>query len=230
MNLMGVINNSQKAFLIVDDHPINVDSYHSLLKKIKIYEQAEFYFAYDCEQAYITINNHYINDIKINFALIDVSLPSFEEKKLFSGSDVAVYIRQKFPECKIIIISMHKEPLWVNQIIKELNPEGFVAKTDINYKSFPEIFQSIENNKLYLSQSIVDAQKTLFQKNINWDEYDSKILQLISEGIKTVNLPKYIPLSLSAIEKRKSNIKKQLILEDASDKELIDCAKKLGLI
>lgn len=228
--LMDVKNKSQNSFLIVDDHPINVDSYHALLKKIKRYEKASYSFAYDCEQAFNIVNNNYLNEKVIDFALIDISLPSYEDIKLYSGSDVAVYIRQKFPNCKIIIISMHKEPLWVNQIIKELNPEGFIAKSDINYKCFPEIFKSIEENEIYLSQSIVLAQKILIQKNINWDNYDSKILQLIAEGIKTINLPKFIPLSLSAIEKRKSNIKKQLVLEDATDKELIDSAKKLGFI
>jgi DNA-binding NarL/FixJ family response regulator len=227
---MDVINNSQKSFLIVDDHPINVDSYHALLKKIKRYEKSNYLFAYDCEQAFNTINNNYLNEKAIDFALIDISLPAYEDKKLYSGSDVAVYIRQKFSNCKIIIISMHKEPLWVNQIIKELNPEGFIAKSDINYKCFPEIFKCIEESEIYLSQSIVLAQKILIQKNINWDNYDSKILQLIAEGIKTINLPKFIPLSLSAIEKRKCNIKKQLVLEDATDKELIDSAKKMGFI
>ena len=230
VSLMDVKNNSQKSFLIVDDHPINVDSYHELLKKIKRYEKASYLFAYDCEQAFNTVNNNYLNEKAIDFALIDISLPAYEDKKLYSGSDVAVFIRQKFPNCKIIIISMHKEPLWVNQIIKELNPEGFIAKSDINYKCFPEIFKSIEDNEIYFSQSIVLAQKILIQKNINWDNYDSKILQLIADGIKTINLPKFIPLSLSAIEKRKCNIKKQLVLEDATDKELIDNAKKLGFI
>lgn len=227
---MNTLINSKISFLIVDDHPINVDSYHALLKKIKIYEKANYLFACDCKEAFNSVNNYSLNEKTIDFALIDISLPAYVEKKLFSGSDVAVYVRQKFPKCKIIIISMHKEPLWVNQIIKELNPEGFIAKSDINYKCFPEIFKSIEDNEIYLSQSIVLAQKILIQKNINWDNYDSKILQLIADGIKTINLPKFIPLSLSAIEKRKCNIKKQLVLEDATDKELIDSAKKLGFI
>ena len=44
----------------------------------------------------------------------------------------------------------------------------------------------------------------LFKRNINWDVHDSQILTLLGQGIKTVNLCKYIPLSMSAIEKRKS--------------------------
>jgi DNA-binding NarL/FixJ family response regulator len=227
---MDKSNNSKRTILIVDDHPINVDGYQTILSNIESNKEAEYLIAFDCEQAYNTINNNHLVDNTIDFAFIDVSLPPYEEKKMFSGSDIALLIRKLFPQCKIIIISMHKEPLWVNQIYKSVNPEGFIAKSDINYKCFPEIFQSIEKNEVYLSQSIKLSQKIMIQKNINWDDNDSKILQLIAQGIKTINLPDFIPLSLSSIEKRKANIKKQLILNSGTDKELIDIAKKLGFI
>jgi hypothetical protein len=105
-----------------------------------------------------------------------------------------------------------------------------VYKRQLHYKCFPEIFLSIEKNEKYLSQSIKESKKILFQKNVSWDDNDSKILQLIAQGVKTKNLPNYIPLCLSAIEKRKANIKKQLILNTGSDKEMIDVAKKLGFL
>ena len=220
----------KRCILIVDDHPLNVDSYKTLLSKIESNKKAEYLLAYDCEQTYNSINERNLNNENIDFAFIDVSLPPYEEKKLLSGSDLAMLIREIFPNCKICIISMHKEPLWVNQIYKSINPEGFIAKSDINYKIFPEVFNTIEKNEIYFSTSIKNSQKLMIQKNINWDDYDSKILQLLAEGVKTINLTDFIPLSLSAIEKRKSNIKKQLILNEGSDKELVDLAKTLGLI
>ncbi len=227
---MDKSNNSKRTILIVDDHPINVDGYQALLANIESNKKAEYLLAFDCKEAYNTINNYRLEEKIIDFAFIDISLPAYEEKKMFSGSDIAVLIRKVFPLCKIVIISMHNEPLWVNQIHKGINPEGFIAKSDLNYKCFPEMFQSIEKNEVYFSQSIKWSQKIIIQKNINWDDYDSKILQFIAQGIKTNNLPNFIPLSLSAIEKRKANIKKQLILDNGSDKDLIDFAKNLGFI
>jgi len=227
---MDKSNNSKRTILIVDDHPINVDGYQTILSNIESNKEAQYLIAFDCEQAYNTINNNHLVDNTIDFAFIDVSLPPYEEKKILSGSDIAMLIRKLFPQCKIIIISMHKEPLRVNQIYKSVNPEGFIAKSDINYKCFPEIFQSIEKNEVHFSKSIKLSQKIMIQKNINWDDNDSKILQLIAQGIKTINLPDFIPLSLSSIEKRKANIKKQLILNSGSDKELIDIAKNLGFL
>jgi hypothetical protein len=220
----------KRTILIVDDHPINVDSYQTLLASIESNNEANYLVAFDCEQAYNTIHSS-LNEVEpIDFAFIDISLPAYKEKKMFSGIDIALLIRKLFPECKIVIISMHKEPLWVNQIYKAINPEGFIAKSDINFKCFPDIFKSIDKNEVYFSQSIKVSQKIMIQNNINWDDYDSKILYYITQGIKTIHLPDYIPLSLSAIEKRKANIKKQLLLTSGSDKELIDAVKKMGFI
>jgi hypothetical protein len=53
---------------------------------------------------------------------------------------------------------------------------------------------------------------------------------LIADGVKTINIPDFVPLSMSSIEKRKVNIKAQLINGTGNDKELIHSAKRLGLI
>lgn len=209
---------------------MSVDSYKTLLSTIVSNEKANYLLGYSCEDAFNILHQTKHDNETVHFAFIDVNLPPFEEKKLFSGSDVAKLIRDYFPDCKIIIISMHNEPLWVSQIYNSINPEGFIAKSDIDYKSFPEAFQSVENDGIYYSKSIKDSRKAMIQTNINWDEIDSKILHLIAEGVKTKDLPNYIPLCLSAIEKRKASIKKQLILESGSNKELLDSAKSLGLI
>lgn len=206
-----------------------VDSYVLLLSSIATNKDANYHLAYNCKEAYTIIVAMKKNNMPIDIAIFDVNLPPYEEKKLLSGVDLATELRVKFPACKIVIISMHKEPVWVNTIFKSINPEGFISKNDINYKIFPQACQKILNNEVYYSSSIIKAQKIFIQKNFNWDVYDTKILLFLSEGIKTINLPNYIPLSLSAIEKRKSNIKKQLIFENGSDKELINIARSLGL-
>ena len=209
---------------------MSVDSYKTLLSGIESNKKANYLLGYSCEEAFNLLHQTKHGKETIHFAFVDLNLPTFEKKKLFSGSDVAKLIRDYFPDCKIIIISMHSEPIWVSQIFNSINPEGFIAKSDINYKSFPEAFESVENDGIYYSKSIKESRKAMIQTNINWDEIDSKILYLIAEGFKTKDLPKHIPLSLSAIEKRKASIKKQLILESGSNKELLDNAKSLGLI
>ena len=187
------------------------------------------HLAYNCEQAYNTIIRLKASETQLDVAFIDVSLPKYEKMNLRSGDEIGSLVQRYFPDCSIIIISMHNEPVWVNRIIKTLNPQGFISKNDINYKSFLPIMESITKKDAYYSKTIMEAQKEFVIKNINWDEHDSKILQLIAEGIKTKNLPRYIPLSLSTIEKRKANLKKQLVFQGGSDADLIERVKKMGL-
>ena len=194
--------------LIVDDHPLNVESYAVLLATAENTKEAQLHQAFDCKQAYDCMANCKNNAMPLDLALIDISLPPYEEKELFSGDDVAVLIQEAFPNCKIVIISMHNEPAWVDRIIKRIQPQVFIAKSDINHNSFTKIVNAIVNKQVYYSDSIRKAYLKPQLQNLEWDKHDIQILELIGKGIMTKDLPNLIPLSLSAIEKRKNNLKK----------------------
>jgi len=215
--------------LIVDDHPLIVDSYVTLLSAIESNKNTNFHLAYNCKQAYEKINVLKASDSPLDIAFIDVNLPPYDEMNLRSGDEIGSLVKQRFPDCSLVIISMHCDPVWVNRIAKTLSPLGFISKNDINYKSFPCIMEAITNKETYYTASILEAQREFIIKNIHWDEHDSKIIQLIAEGVKTKDLTKYIPLSLSTIEKRKANLKKQLIFKGGTDAELIERVNNLGL-
>ena len=223
--------NMSLNILIVDDHPMTVDSYINLLSDIDFQKnEPNFIKSYNCEDAYNKINYQVKQNSKIDFALLDISLPSYKEFNINNGVDLAILIRKKITNCKIVLLTMHTEALTVDKIIKEVKPEGFISKSDINFELFPVICKKILEGDIFRSKTIIQSQRELFKRNINWDNHDSQILTLISQGVKTVNLPNYIPLSMSAIEKRKANIKEQLLKEKGSDKDLIEIAKKLGFL
>ena len=215
--------------LIIDDHPIIVDSYVSLLSSIESNKNANFHLAYNCKQAFDKINYLKACDTPLDVAFIDVNLPPYEEMNLRSGDEIGILVKKYFPNCSLVIISMYCDPVWVNRIAKTLNPLGFISKNDIDYKSFTSIMEAITNKETYFTSSIIEAQREFIIKNIRWDEHDSKIIQLIADGIKTKDLTKHIPLSLSTIEKRKANLKKQLIFKGGTDAELIERVNNLGL-
>ena len=217
--------------LIVDDHPMTVDSYSNLLSVSDFKEKTpNFIKSHNCQDAYNKIFFYFNLNTNIDLALLDISLPPYREHNIENGIDLASLIRTKFTNCKIVLLTMHSEPLTVDKIIKEIHPEGFVAKSDINFELFPIICKRIMDGEIYRSHTIIESQRELLKNNITWDKHDNQILILISEGVKTVNLPDYIPLSMSAIEKRKANIKEQLLMGKGSDRDLIIKAKKLGLL
>jgi DNA-binding NarL/FixJ family response regulator len=209
---------------------MTVESYVSLLNSAEGNFETSFHLAYNGKEAYELIMSLQTQQILPDVAFLDVNLPPYQDKNITSGIDLAMLLRSIFPACKLVIITMHKEPVWVNRIFKSINPEGFISKTEINFRTFPQAYEQILRGEFYYSESISESQRFFIRKNINWDEHDSKILLLLSEGKKTINLPDYMSLSLSSIEKRKANLKKQLIFDGGSDEDLISVAKKLGLL
>ena len=64
--------------LIVDDHPLIVDSYVTLLSATESNENTNFHLDYNCKQAYEKINFLKANDTPLDIAFIDVNLPPYE--------------------------------------------------------------------------------------------------------------------------------------------------------
>jgi DNA-binding NarL/FixJ family response regulator len=217
--------------LLVDDHPITLDSYISILSNTtNITQPINFTAANSCNEAYLKIMKADHSHLPFEIAFLDISLPPFKEKYLLSGIDLALLIRNCFPTCKIIFVTMHCEPLLVYKAIKKINPEGFIMKNDINAKSFMEAYRTIVYGNHYYSQTINKYQNESTLKKLHFDIIDCQILLLISRGIKTKAMTKHLDLSLSAIEKRKACIKNTLLKEKGSDRELLVEAKKMRLI
>lgn len=216
--------------MVIDDHPINSDAYINLIKSRDEFNETIFHKATDCYTAFKLIKQAEITENPFDVALIDISIPEYREEKLLSGTDVAILIRNTFPDCIIIMLTMHNESLLLFNAYKQVNPEGFISKNDIDFEMFPEIFDRIVNVENYFSTSINNAIQQLLKNALSWDEFDTQILLFLEKGIQTKDLPEYINLSLSTIEKRKAAIKTQIFNKKVTDKELIAKCKLLNFI
>lgn len=219
--------------LIVDDHPMTVNGYINVLsdEEFKGYK-LNFTKALNCEEAYKLITNSATNGNPFDIAYLDLSLPPYPEKNISSGFDLGMLVKKTLPDCIIIILTMHSEAVLVDRLIKEINPKGILCKSDIDIDEFLNAFKIIfENKDTYLSNKIVKSLKDKVFETYNLDSYDKQIIMRLSEGILTKNIPNYVPLSLSAIEKRKARIKNMLLQgKGGDDYELIETIKKMGVI
>ena len=148
-------------------------------------------------------------------------MPAFEVKKIDSGEDLALLVRKHFPLIKLIIITGYSDVLKTSAILKNINPEGFIAKSDIGHEDFVIAFKKIANNEIYRSHSILKTFKSKKEDGIYFDKWNTQIIQLINNGIKTKNLPQHLPLSINAIDKRKAKIKMLLGIENGNDEDII---------
>ena len=214
--------------LIVDDHPFIIQAYKNALDK---YSQQGFEFsvtqANNCKTGYESITEA---KTAFDVAFFDISMPEYPEKGIYSGEDLATLIKTEMPNCKIILLTMHTELLKINNIIKNINPSGLVIKNDLTFDELIFAFDKIINNESYYSQTVIKLVGQAQYNNIELDAFDKQILFHLSKGVKTKDLPQYIPLSLSAIEKRKLNIREILEVAGGTDVDLINEAKTKGVI
>ncbi|MFV8335688.1 response regulator [Flavobacterium sp. RSP29] len=215
--------------LIVDDHPFIIEGYKNAITR---YNPQEFEFlisqAKDCESAYNIITNP--DTIAFDIAFLDISMPSYEEKGIYNGEDLARLISEYMPGCKIILLTMYTELLKIKTIIKTINPNGLVIKNDLTFDELLFAFDKVIKNEIYYSQSVLKMLAQSEEDSIEIDQFDKEILFHISKGTKLSDIPQYIPISLGAIERRKIKLKELLKIEEGSDIDLVKEAKNKGLL
>lgn len=219
---------SPANILIVDDHPFIIEAYKNAINK---YSQQGMEFvvtqANNCKSGYENIVDQ---SKSFDIAFFDISMPEYPEKGIYSGEDLAMLIKSEMPACKIILLTMHTELLKINNIIKNINPSGLVIKNDLTFDELLIAFDKIIKDENYYSQTVIKLVGQIQYNDIELDAFDKQILFHLSKGVKTADLPLYIPLSLSAVENRKVNIRKVLEVQGESVADLIAEAKNKGVI
>jgi len=211
--------------LIVDDHPAIIEGYKSIFSLSE--HQISTDSAYDCEAAYKAItspSNLY------DMALLDVALPPFEPQQLHSGEEVALLLQKHMPKCKIIMLTSHADSFTLYNLIKKVNPNGLLVKSDFKPDELLLAFHKVLAGETYHSITAKQSIKTLQSKEVYLDTCNRRIISLIAKGIKTKNLPVHLNLSISAIDKRKAQIKEIFDIEKGTDEDIIREAKKNGFI
>lgn len=212
--------------LLLEDHKLVTDCYIMALHSLNIY--TDINVSNSLHHAYTTLTEPNFNNLRL--AVLDFSMPEYEPFNLKNGQDIALIIRSKFPDAKIIFISGQLQSLELESLLKNIKPEAIVEKADINYSDLSIIFQKVLNGGVFYSSHILQRIKHNKSNYIFLDNLNLMIIRLIYEGISTKNMPMYLPISLSAVHKRKAKIKVILNIENSSNEAIIKEAKKRGLI
>ena len=215
--------------LIVDDHPFIIEGYKNAITRYNP-EEFEFFItqAKDCESAYGIITDP--DALLFDIAFLDISMPPYKKKNIYSGEDLARLISEYMPKCKIILLTMYTELLKIKTIIKTINPNGLVIKNDLTFDELLFAFDKVIKNEKYYSQSVLKMLAQSEEDSIEIDQFDKEILFHISKGTKLSDIPQYIPISLGAIDRRKLKLKELLKIEEGSDIDLVRKAKNKGLL
>lgn len=211
--------------LIVDDHPAMIEGYKSILSLSK--HAIEITTAFNCESAYDIVA---IKKMAFDIFLLDVVLPSFESQNLESGEDLGILIKKSFPESKIIMITSHADSFTLYNLIRKISPNGLLVKSDFVPDELLTAFDCVLEEETYYSQTAKQCLKIMQMKEVYLDTSNRRIISLLAKGIKTKNLPNHLNLSISAIDKRKAQIKEIFNIEKGTDEDILREAKRNGFI
>jgi DNA-binding NarL/FixJ family response regulator len=213
--------------LMIDDHKLIIEGYKSILSFNPHGYEIKTKQALNCESAYeliTTTKDHF------DLVTIDYTMPAFPEKGIQNGSDLIPLVKKHLPDSKIMMLTTHSESLLLYNILKNHNPDGFLVKSDFDAFDLTEAFHTVLQGRQYHSSTISHLNKQLEEKVKLLDFYNRQIILLLNRGIKTKNLPEYLHLSKSAVDKRKAFIKEFFDIEKGNDEDILREARKQGFI
>jgi DNA-binding NarL/FixJ family response regulator len=153
-----------------------------------------------------------------DLVLLDISLPQL------NGLDTARQLRRTHPDVRVIFVTMHAEPDYVDAA-RQTGAAGYVVKSDAPAELLDAI-AAVMAGGTYLSPRVAPPAGpgpvdplTLRQR---------EVLQLVAEGRKAHEIAEILGLSRKTVEFHKASIMRVLGLHSTA--ELTRHARKLGLV
>ncbi|MCR9262850.1 MAG: response regulator transcription factor [Flavobacteriaceae bacterium] len=219
--------------LAIDDHEMTTLGYKFTLEAITLddYDTIIVDTTNTYEEAKKLIEDS-VNSFKYDLLLLDVQLqnPDESSEQPQTGEELGILARKIVPETKIAFMSSFSDNFRINGILKTVDPDGYLVKTDIDPKTLREAIKTVIQNPPYYSSKALSAIRKKMSNDLDIDEKDRQILYHLSKGTKTKDLEKFIRLSPSSIENRKRHMKTLFGTENENDLALILAAKNRGFI
>ena len=208
--------------LLVDDHTIVRQGIRALLESvpdIQIIGEAE-----DGKAAV-----EMAEKLRPNIMLVDISLP------MLNGLEVTRRVRKKVPECKVLVLTMHENEMYVSQILRTGASGYLVKKTAVS--ELIMAIRSVHQGKAYFSPSISKIVLNDYLRKESRGEGPStellsnrerEILQLLAEGYSNKEIAVILNLSVKTVSNHRNRIMQKLDIHDITS--LVKYALKQGFI
>lgn len=179
---------------LTDDHEILLDG----LKKI-ISDEPELSVVGSAPSVQETMDA--LTRVDVDLIITDYNLPDDD------GLTLVRKLKRKYPDLKILVLSMHDEGHLVKEILKE-GINGYVLKKDSHSELIDAIY-AIKNGKTYLSSDI----NTLLMKGLHGEgeqklltDREREILKLISREFTNKDIAEELFISERTVETHRKNI------------------------
>jgi DNA-binding NarL/FixJ family response regulator len=201
----------KKRILLAEDHRLLREGLKAILSSeqhLEVIGEAE-----DGIQAV-----HLVEKNLPDLVLLDLSMPRM------SGLSVIREIKSRFPETKILALTIHESDEYVLEAFKS-GADGYCLK-DATRNELMMAISSVLSGKTYISPGISDSvmegylegKKTL-KTGTSWDTVtlrERDTLKLIGEGYRNKEIADLLGISVKTVEKHRASLMKKLDLHSAS--------------
>ena len=121
------MKNKVYTVLIIDDHPLITAACTSAFNYVSKHNGTMSFnidVAHDCDIAYEKINYFSSNNKNLDIVFLDISLPPSKDRKILSGADLGLKIKNLMPNTKIIVSTAFNDNLEFTVFLKILIPMG----------------------------------------------------------------------------------------------------------
>ena len=149
--------------------------------------------------------------------VMDVAMP------LLNGIQATRQILKSFPKTKVLILSAHSDPAYIEQAVKE-GASGYVVK-QASGEVVAKAIRELHKGKTFFTSSIAKSLKEDYQKSatgvglrkkhgIQLTSRETELLQMIAEGHVNKQMASELGISIKTIEKHRQHLMEKLHIHD----------------
>jgi DNA-binding NarL/FixJ family response regulator len=156
-------------------------------------------------------------DLRPEIVVMDIAMP------LLNGIQATRQILRAFPATKVLILSAHSDPDYVEQVVKA-GAMGYLIKQSSG-EIVAKAIRELQKGKTFFTPSIAKYLKDGYQKssdgvglqkksNIELTSREAELLQMIAEGHVNKQIASELGISIKTVEKHRQHLMEKLNIHD----------------
>ncbi|MBK9532419.1 MAG: response regulator transcription factor [Chitinophagaceae bacterium] len=192
-----IMKNEKIRLAVVDDHQIVIDGLKSLL-----HGHEQFEVLIECTQPLDMMG--LLEKKPVDILLTDVMMPGM------NGAELSKAVHEKFPEIKILALSMSGQGDLVNQMIDDADISGYVLK-NIGKQELIKALEKISGGGIYFSEEVLEEMTRASEMKkenaeVHLTNREIEIIRLIEKELSNKQIAEELFLSERTIETHRKNI------------------------
>ncbi len=166
-----------------------------------------------------------IAELKPALVVLDVAMPQM------NGVEVTQQITQNWPEIRVLVLSMHKDPTYVRETLRA-GAKGYVLKESVDSELLRAV-RAVVNNEAYIAPGVSNTVLSDYQRFVGspldlLTARELDVFRLLAEGKPAKDIATELNISVYTVDAHRNRIFRKLELRSSA--ELVRFAIRQGLL